>query len=190
MSWQVWTGGGPPDRPLVAFFTLCHVWACECCGFVFGRTRVSASHVLDRGEDAGAIGKAVAAELLATFDSGGCVDEYLQDQLIIFMALAAGPLPMCTEKATLSSVPLVLFDCRGAAGRSSVRCGPLSLHTKTSIFIAGSFTGARFAVEEVPGGAVIACDGVGFVSSHGAAGAGDSATSTCAVGVAGAGSAV
>ncbi len=34
----------------------------------------------------------------------GCVDEYMQDQLIIYMALAAG--------------------------RSRVRCGPLSLHSE------------------------------------------------------------
>jgi hypothetical protein len=33
-----------------------------------------------------------AAELFATLQDGGCVDEWLQDQLIIFMALAKGSL--------------------------------------------------------------------------------------------------
>jgi RNA 3'-terminal phosphate cyclase len=51
---------------------------------------LAASHVLDRGDEAGQVGATVAEELLATVDSGSCVDEYLQDQLIIFMALAAG----------------------------------------------------------------------------------------------------
>ena len=51
---------------------------------------LAASHVLDRGQEAGGVGEAVAGELLGTLDHGGCVDEYLQDQLVIFMALAAG----------------------------------------------------------------------------------------------------
>ena len=50
------------------------------------------------------VAKEAVDELLANLKHGGCVDEYLQDQLIIFMALASG--------------------------RSSVSCGPLTLHTK------------------------------------------------------------
>ncbi|KAK3700181.1 hypothetical protein QZH41_010618 [Actinostola sp. cb2023] len=49
-------------------------------------------------------------ELLRNVDSGGCVDEHLQDQLIIFMALAAG--------------------------KSQIKSGPLTMHTKTAIHVA------------------------------------------------------
>ena len=52
-----------------------------------------------------------------------CVDEFLQDQLIIFMALAQGT--------------------------SVVHCGPLTLHTKTAIFFCSKITGAEFLVERM-----------------------------------------
>ncbi|KAG8959860.1 hypothetical protein FRC03_007404, partial [Tulasnella sp. 419] len=50
------------------------------------------------------VGEEAADELIVNLSHGGCVDEYLQDHLIIFMALAKG--------------------------ESSVRCGPLSMHTR------------------------------------------------------------
>ncbi len=52
-----------------------------------------------------------------------CVDEFLQDQLLVFMALARGV--------------------------SVVHCGPLSLHTKTAIFFVGKMAGCKFTVERV-----------------------------------------
>ncbi|ORZ32773.1 RNA 3'-terminal phosphate cyclase domain-containing protein [Catenaria anguillulae PL171] len=59
------------------------------------------------------------------------VDEYQQDQLIIFMALAHSP--------------------------SSIVTGELSLHTRTAIHFAQVFTSAEFQVEAVEGRNVIRC---------------------------------
>lgn len=40
-------------------------------------------------------------ELFDNIDAGGCVDEYLQDQLIVFMALAAGRSTVLTGPLSL-----------------------------------------------------------------------------------------
>ena len=60
--------------------------------------------------------------LLGTIDEDGWVttDEYMQDQLIIFMALAKGI--------------------------SKIQTGPLTLHTKTAIYFAEKMTKAKFRV--------------------------------------------
>jgi RNA 3'-terminal phosphate cyclase (ATP) len=42
------------------------------------------------------VGVEAAVELCATLSDGGCVDEYLQDQLIVYMALAEGSSEMIT----------------------------------------------------------------------------------------------
>jgi RNA 3'-terminal phosphate cyclase (ATP) len=89
-----------------------------------------------RGVPAAKVGEAAAAELLSGLATGGCVDEHLADQLIVFMALAAG--------------------------RSIVRAGPLSLHTRTAIAIAEQHTGATFTVtEDTKETVLITCDGIG-----------------------------
>ncbi len=51
-----------------------------------------------------------------------CLDQHLQDQVIIFMALACGI--------------------------SRVRTGPLTMHTRTAIHVAEILSGASFKVEE------------------------------------------
>ncbi|KAK7049216.1 hypothetical protein VNI00_005817 [Paramarasmius palmivorus] len=43
-----------------------------------------------KGVDALEVGKEAAAELVKAIEAGGCVDKWLQDQIIIFMALADG----------------------------------------------------------------------------------------------------
>ena len=48
------------------------------------------------------------------------MDKYIQDQMIIFMALAQG--------------------------ESRLLCGPLTLHTETAIHIAEKMTGARYVL--------------------------------------------
>jgi RNA 3'-terminal phosphate cyclase (ATP) len=54
-------------------------------------------------------------EILNTLECQACVDEHVQDQLIIFMALANG--------------------------ESQIRCGnPLTLHTQTAIYVAELLT--------------------------------------------------
>lgn len=54
-------------------------------------------------------GKRAADELLKTIKSGACVDSHTQDQVIIFMALAEG--------------------------RSRIRMGELTMHTKTAMYV-------------------------------------------------------
>eukprot|EP00744_Colponema_vietnamica_P005551 GILI01008125.1.p1 GENE.GILI01008125.1~~GILI01008125.1.p1 ORF type:complete len:410 (-),score=88.03 GILI01008125.1:276-1430(-) len=84
-----------------------------------------ASATFDRGMTPEQVGEAAVEQLVKDLSYGGCVDEFLQDQLIIFMALAKG--------------------------RSRVLSGPLSLHTQTSIVVAQQLTGASFTVSKVHG---------------------------------------
>jgi len=62
----------------------------------------------------------------------------MQDQLIIFMALAKG--------------------------KSSVRCGPLTMHTKTAIHFSELMTGVKFDVTEIikDKNYLIECQGIGY----------------------------
>lgn len=62
--------------------------------------------------------KKLCKELVGT----SCVDEYMQDQLIVFMALAKSP--------------------------SKMRCGSLTLHTRTAIHFAKAMINARFSIEK------------------------------------------
>jgi len=82
-----------------------------------------ASSLQKRNEKAEKVGTRAAQELLDNLRSGGCVDEWLQDQLIIFMALADG--------------------------MSQIRTGCLTQHTQTAIDIAIELTGAQFDVHKV-----------------------------------------
>ena len=68
-------------------------------------------------------GEAAATELWDTLCNGGCVDEWLQDQLIVFMALADG--------------------------ESELMTGSLTLHTRTAIMVAEEMTSAKFHVEKL-----------------------------------------
>ena len=66
------------------------------------------------------VGAEAANELLRSLNEGGCVDEWLQDQLILYMALANGPSQLLT--------------------------GSLTLHTQTAIEIAKQVCGATIEV--------------------------------------------
>lgn len=86
-------------------------------------------------------GEAAARELLDSLEHRPCVDEHMQDQMVVLMALAGG--------------------------KSRVRTGPLTLHTETAIHIASTMSAAVFRVEKAEegggGGAVIIeCDGIGL----------------------------
>ncbi|KAF9228595.1 RNA 3'-terminal phosphate cyclase [Gyrodon lividus] len=86
------------------------------------------------------VGEEAAEELMRNLKHGGCVDEYLQDQIIIFLALAKG--------------------------RSIVKAGPLTDHTRTAIHVAQQMTGAQFHIDEgTPSSTIITCDGIGFMPS-------------------------
>ncbi|TPP66382.1 RNA terminal phosphate cyclase domain 1 [Fasciola gigantica] len=71
---------------------------------------------------------------------GACCDENMQDQLIMMMALASG--------------------------KSTIRTSPLTLHTRTAIFVMEQMLPVKFNVEECANGSVvISCDGVGQIPS-------------------------
>lgn len=65
-------------------------------------------------------GKKAAEELLSSVSVRACVDQYVQDQLIIFMALAKG--------------------------KSVIKTTPITLHTETAIFIAELLTDVSFCL--------------------------------------------
>ncbi|KAF5386599.1 hypothetical protein D9615_001722 [Tricholomella constricta] len=119
---------------------------------------IGGSAVGRKGTDPHKVGQLAAAELSRGLQADGCVDEvalflypffappltfsspqWLQDQIIIFMALAEG--------------------------KSEIRCGKrgLSLHTKTAIWVAEQLTDAKFDIDEEPSGhTVIRCVGIGY----------------------------
>jgi len=75
-------------------------------------------------EDRKVTARKAANELIGAVRAGGCVDDWLQDQLIIYMALAEGT--------------------------SEVLVGGLTLHTKTAIHHAKELSGADITVTPVP----------------------------------------
>ncbi|KAI0057106.1 RNA 3'-terminal phosphate cyclase [Artomyces pyxidatus] len=95
-------------------------------------------------KDPSVVGAEAAAELSRNLSHGGCVDEHLQvcsDQIIIFLALAKG--------------------------ESTISTGPITMHTRTAIWVAEQLTEAKFEVQESPGGrCLITCNGIGFSIPH------------------------
>lgn len=77
----------------------------------------------DRKKRSKETGQEAAIELLETLKDGGCVDEWLQDQILIYMALAKGT--------------------------SRVLTGSLTLHTQTAMWIAETLTGVKFTVTKM-----------------------------------------
>jgi len=61
------------------------LWATTTNGCVFGGSSLG-----KKGIDTKDVGTEAAEELWRGLEKGGCVDEYLQDQMIIFLALAKG----------------------------------------------------------------------------------------------------
>uniref|UniRef100_A0AAZ3QNQ9 RNA 3'-terminal phosphate cyclase n=1 Tax=Oncorhynchus tshawytscha TaxID=74940 RepID=A0AAZ3QNQ9_ONCTS len=92
------------------------------------------------------VGFEAAEMLLRNIRHNGCVDEFLQDQLILFMALANGI--------------------------SRIRTGPVTLHTKTAIHVAEQLTQAKFTVTKADDENasndtyIIECQGVGVTNPH------------------------
>ncbi|KAF0363037.1 RNA 3-terminal phosphate cyclase [Gigaspora margarita] len=84
---------------------------------------ISGSAVSNRGQSPVDVGKIAAEVLLRNIKHGGCVDEYLQDQLIIFMAIAEG--------------------------KSRIITGPITLHTRTAIHFAEIMSSAKFNITKL-----------------------------------------
>lgn len=79
-------------------------------------------------------GRTVGQELVNNLLEGCCVDNYAQDQIIIFMALANGT--------------------------SSVRIGKITQHTETAIYITEKLTNAKFEVINEGPTNVLKCEGI------------------------------
>ena len=97
------------------------------------------SGVGERGKSSETIAHQAVESLTRDLEYGGCVDEYLQDQLIIFMALAKG--------------------------KSRYLSGPLALHTTTAIHFSSFMTGAKFTVTKQGGEKelyLVECEGIGL----------------------------
>ncbi|CAM6095844.1 unnamed protein product [Calypogeia fissa] len=110
------------------------IWAQTDTGCVLAGTGLG-----ERQKKAKGVAKEATEMLLQNLSQNVCVDEFLQDQLIIFMALAQG--------------------------RSRILTGSVSLHTQTAMWVATALTGVTFDVEELDGHRfLIQCDGIGFSS--------------------------
>ncbi|XP_046637601.1 RNA 3'-terminal phosphate cyclase-like [Daphnia pulicaria] len=89
------------------------------------------------------VGQEAADELIESCSRKVCLDQYAQDQVIIFMALAGGT--------------------------SRVLVGPLSLHTRTAIHVTSQLTGVKFEVIDLktqPETFIIECKGMGIVNTR------------------------
>lgn len=101
---------------------------------------LAGSALLGRGQLAADMGRVAGESLVAQLEAGGCIDEYMQDQLVIFMALAKGT--------------------------SRVLTGPLTLHTKTAIWVAQKMTAAKFRLITADQYAATGSAAVGELSAH------------------------
>lgn len=66
----------------------------------------------------------------------GCVDDYLQDQVQI---AEYSIINVCVTLVVRFLLQLIIFMAL-AEGKSQIRTGPLTLHTKTAIFVAELLT--------------------------------------------------
>ena len=104
------------------------------CLFVsscYENCRLGASSLGRRGKPAEAVGRECAALLLEQAETGACLDRYMADQILPYMALAAGS--------------------------SQIRVAAVSDHCKTNIWAIEQFLPVRFSVDEQNG--IISCSG-------------------------------
>jgi RNA 3'-terminal phosphate cyclase (ATP) len=92
----------------------------------------------EKGVSSEDVAKEAAESLMGDLDCQCCVDHYMQDQLIIFMALAEGV--------------------------SRIRTNELTLHTKTAIHYTQVLTGVKFDIKPQNDNRsfIIECNGMGF----------------------------
>jgi len=121
----------------------------EGCGIIIFST--SSTGCMLSGSAAGVIGvpaeqvgEEAATNLIHQLKTNACVDEYLQDQIILFMALAEGT--------------------------SRVKIGPPTLHTKTSIYFAELLSNSKFLMHPLNTEShiigeesyILECHGIGY----------------------------
>lgn len=109
------------------------LYAKTSTGCIFGGSSLGNAHI--KPEELASL---AVQDLLNQLAHGGCTDEHIQDQLIIFMALADGV--------------------------SEIMTGPLTLHTETAIHFAHHMTKAKITVVPIAasGRNVIRCEGMGY----------------------------
>ncbi|KAM3959249.1 RNA 3'-terminal phosphate cyclase-like [Aphomia sociella] len=93
-----------------------------------------------RGLDARAAGRGIAARLQVARDLRACLDEHAQDQVILYMVLANG--------------------------KSAVKTGALTLHTKTAIHVAELIAKTNFNIQSDGDSHVIECVGLGYTNRN------------------------
>ena len=93
-----------------------------------------------KGLPAEAVAENAVETLIHDIECESCVDQFMQDQLIIYMALAKG--------------------------KSTIKCGPLTLHTQTAIYFTQLMTGANFKISDLHKNksVLIECEGIGYQS--------------------------
>ncbi|XP_073816316.1 RNA 3'-terminal phosphate cyclase-like [Musca autumnalis] len=102
---------------------------------------IGSSSLGEKKVDAQELGSKAGRELAQLITQQVCVDQYVQDQLIIYMALAKG--------------------------QSRILTTPLTNHTKTAIYVAEKMCGARFVEEKINEHHVmLTCQGIGHVSPN------------------------
>jgi RNA 3'-terminal phosphate cyclase (ATP) len=89
---------------------------CRLAGSALGSPKTRANQV----------GHEATNELLQALQDGGCVDDWLQDQIILYMALAGGVSELVT--------------------------GSLTRHTQTAVWIAEAMSGAKFQITKLSEG--------------------------------------
>lgn len=112
---------------------------CRFAGSAIGKKGVSAEEVASNAVE----------ELKDSLENNCCVDQHLQDQVVILMALAEG--------------------------KSSFKTGPVTLHTETAIHIAEKLTNVKFNIKSFPEVEeeksnketfIIECDGIGLKNKY------------------------
>jgi RNA 3'-terminal phosphate cyclase (ATP) len=88
----------------------------------FDNVFIGASELGKKGTRAESVGKAAASSLQNDIDAKGAVDEWMADQLLIFMALAKG--------------------------KSHLRIPKMTSHVKTCLQVIPMFTGVQFETDK------------------------------------------
>lgn len=102
--------------------------------------RLAADGLGKRGVEPLDLGRTVGLLLSEAILSGVCLDSHLQDQVILYMALADG--------------------------RSAIRVGEITMHTKTVIYIVESLLKINFEVTQEDKMNLIQCDGIGVANKN------------------------
>ncbi|XP_058066956.1 RNA 3'-terminal phosphate cyclase [Anopheles bellator] len=118
----------------------------DCSGIILGcetttGVLLGGSALGGRGKQSNQCGSAAAQEIESAILAGACVDRYVQDMMIILMALADG--------------------------RSRIRTELLTTHTKTAVYITERLTKVKFNIIEVNSqNVIIECDGIGMQNQN------------------------